>query len=95
MKTWLFYIGVGVDIMGLCFAIYFILEDVFKGRHGTNNPIMAGLTLLVTALVVGAFLLMNAGKIGAANILGWIPGFPLAAYGLMILLFIILKPDMK
>lgn len=95
MKPWFFYIGATIDIIAICVAIYFMLGDALKGRSGTNNPTMLGLTLLVAALVVGAFLLKNAGKIGTANILLWIPGFPLAAYGLMILLFIILKPDMK
>lgn len=46
-------------------------------------------------LTVGAFLLKNSGKLGLANVLLWVPGFPLAMYGLMILLFIIFKPDMR
>lgn len=95
MKSIIFWTGATIDIIGLCVALYFILEDTLKGRSGTNNPAMIGLTLLMAALVVGAFLLKKAGKIVTANILLWLPGFPLAAYGLMILLFIILKPDMR
>ncbi len=95
MKNILFWSGAVVDSIAVLVALYFILDDATKGRSGTNNPAMIGLTLLVTGLVVGAFLLKNAGKMAVANTLLWIPGFPLAGYGLMILLFIILKPDMK
>ena len=95
MKIWFFYIGAGIDIIGLCFAIYMMLDDMLKDRHATNNPTMLGLTLAVTALVVGAFLLKNAGKIGLGNALLWIPATPLGLYGVFILMFIILKPDMK
>lgn len=95
MKSTIFWIGAIIDSIAVLVSLYFILDDMAKGRSGTNNPAMIGLTLLVAGLVVGAFLLKNAGKMAAANTLLWIPGFPLAGYGLLILLFIILKPDMK
>jgi hypothetical protein len=95
MKSTFFWIGAVVDIIAVCVALYFILDDTLKGRSGTNNPMMIGLTSLMILLIIGAFLLKNAGKLVIANTLLWIPGFPLAMYGLFILLFIILKPDMK
>lgn len=96
MKSiWFFYIGLGVDAIALLIAVYFMLSDMLKGTRGTNNPTMFGLTLAMAALIVGAFLLKNAGKLGLANILLWVPGLPLAGYGLMILMFIIFKPDMR
>ncbi len=96
MKSiWFFYIGVGVDAIALLIAVYFMLGDMLKGTRGTNNPAMFGLTLAMAALIAGAFLLKNAGKLGLANTLLWVPGLPLAGYGLMILLFIFFKPDMR
>ncbi len=95
MKTWIFWIGAGIDIIGLGIVIYMMLDDSLKGRHATNNPTVFGLTFAATALVVGAFLLKNAGKTWPANVLLWIPATPLALYGLFVLMFIILKPDMK
>ena len=95
MKSWIFYIGADIDIIGLGIVIYMMLGDMLKARHATNNPAMFGLTLLATALVVGAFLLKSTGKIGLANVLLWIPATLLLLYGLFVLMFIILKPDMK
>lgn len=96
MKSiWFFYIGLGVDAIALLIAVYFMFSDMLKGTRGTNNPTMFGLTLAMAALIAGALLLKNAGRLGLANILLWVPGLPLAGYGLMILLFIIFKPDMR
>ncbi|MCF8248246.1 MAG: hypothetical protein K9J37_23645 [Saprospiraceae bacterium] len=95
MKTWLFWIGAGIDIIGLGIIIFIMLDDQLKGRTASNNPTLFGITLLATALVVGAFILKHFGKTGLANALLWIPATPLGLYGLFILLFIILKPDMK
>ncbi len=95
MKTYLFWIGAGIDIIGLVVTLYFILDDTLKGRSGTNNPTMTLLTFLMSLLIGGAFWLKHTGKIGTANALLWIPATPLGLYGLFILLFIILKPDMK
>lgn len=95
MKTWFFYIGAGIDIIAFLVAVVMMIGDSLKGRSGTNNPTMLALCLLLGALIVGAFLLKNAGKIGFANALLWVPGFPLACYGLFMLMFIVFKPDMK
>ena len=92
---WFFYIGAGIDIIALLVAVIFMIDDSLKGRHATNNPMMFGLSLAMAALITGAFLLKNAGRIGFANTLLWLPGIPIAGYGLVMLLFIILKPDMK
>ncbi len=95
MKTWIFWIGAGIDIIGLGIIIYMMLDDHLKDRHATNNPTVFGITFVATALVVGAFILKHFGKTSLANVLLWIPATPLGLYGLFILLFIILKPDMK
>lgn len=92
---WFFYIGAGIDAIALLAAVIMMLQDSLKGYRGTNNPTMLLLTLIMAALIVGAFLLKKAGKIGFANALLWIPAVPLLAYGLMALMFIIFKPDMR
>jgi hypothetical protein len=92
---WFFYIGVAIDCIALLIAFYFMIGDMLKRSSGTNNPLMLFLTLALAALIVVAFLLKNAGKLTAANVLLWIPGLPLAGYGLIVLLFVVLKPDMR
>ncbi len=92
---WFFYAGAGIDILALAIALFFVFGDIASGTSGTNNPSMykaIGIMLLIIAV---GFWLKSAGKVLLANILLWIPALPLAGYGLMILLFIILKPDMK
>lgn len=95
MKNIFFWAGAVIDSIAVLVALYFIMIDAIKGRSDTDNLTLISLTLLLASLVVGAFLLKNADRTGIANILLWVPGFPLAAYGLIILLFIILKPDMR
>jgi hypothetical protein len=90
-----FYIGAAIDIIAVLVALYFVLTDLNSPSGGTNNPTMYKALLAMAALIGGAFWLKSAGYTGWANVLLWIPGFPLAAYGLMILLFVIFKPDMR
>ncbi|MEZ4955957.1 MAG: hypothetical protein R2825_20535 [Saprospiraceae bacterium] len=90
-----FYIGAGIDILALLIAIFFVIQDMGSSSGGTNNPTMYKALLVMGALIGAAFWLKHIGKLGYANTLLWIPGIPLAGYGLMILLFIIFKPDMR
>jgi hypothetical protein len=95
MKTTFFFIGAGIDIIALLIAAGFMIGDALKGRHATNNPTMFLLVLGMAALIGAAFWLKHLGKLDAANALLWLPGIPLGGYVLMVLLFIILKPDMR
>lgn len=90
-----FYLGAGIDGLAMLIAIYYVLKDSLSRYSGTNNPSMYAVLLVMGALMAAAFYLKHLGKIGFANLLVWIPGLPLAGYGLMILLFIIFKPDMR
>jgi hypothetical protein len=90
-----FYLGAGIDGLAICIAIFHVISDSLKGYRGTNNPTMYKALLGMGALIGVAFLLKYFGKIGFANALLWIPGTLLAGYGLMILLFILFKPDMR
>ena len=96
MKSiWIFYLGAGIDILALIIALFFVISDIASGTSGTNNPTMYKAIGIMFAIIAFGFWLKYIGKIVLANILLWIPALPLAGYGLMILLFVILKPDMK
>lgn len=90
-----FYFGAGVDILAVLISLFFVIKDMNSPSGGTNNPAMYKALLAMLAIIGAAFWLKSAGKIIFANILLWIPGLPLAGYGLIVLLFIILKPNMR
>lgn len=92
---WFFYIGAGIDLIALLIAVGMMIGDSLKGYSGTNNPTMFTLCLGMAALQGLAFWLKSAGYLGWASALVWLPGIPLLGYGIIILLFIILRPDMK
>jgi len=75
-------------------AVYFLITDYIKKSSSKNNSL-----LLLTMLMIGWVALCSYLHFVRANTLGttlaWIPATPLLLYGLFILLFIILKPDMK
>ena len=91
----IFWFGAGIDILTFLIAVFFVVKDIGSPSGGTNNPTMYKALLAMGALIGAAFWLKSAGKMILANILLWIPGLPLAGYGLMILLFVIFKPDMR
>jgi len=94
LKNISFYIPTSVNIIGLLVAVYFILTDYTQYGSSSN-----GLLLLVCVLMGGwialCFYLRNKKVPALGTILAWIPATPLLLYGLFILLFIILNPDMK
>jgi hypothetical protein len=91
-----FYTAAFIDILALLIAIYFILTDMaYSIGGGTNNPSMYRVLAIMILLVGAAFWLKSIGKIVFANILLWVPAFPLFCYGLMVLLFVVFKPDMR
>ncbi len=96
MKSlFLFYLGAGIDLIALLIAVGMMLVDQLKGTRGTNNPTMLTACLILGAFIAAAFWLKSSGRAGLATGLVWVPGLPLAGYGLIILLFVVLKPDMR
>lgn len=99
--SWLFkfafYIGFSIDCLTLLFGFYLIVEDMtrFAGypKNGGSGLVLA--TLGFIAWLGGSYFLFTHGQKSLATILVWIPAVPVLLYALFILMFIILKPDMK
>ena len=94
MKSILFYAPTVVNIIGILVGVYFLVTDYIKKSSSKNSSL-----LLVTMLMIGWVALCSYLHFVRASSLGttlaWIPATPLLLYGLFILLFIFLKPDMK
>jgi hypothetical protein len=92
-----FYIAFGVDCIAILIALYFVIEDAtrFAGypKNGGSGLIIG--TLILCAWVTGSYYMFHHGPRGLAIVLAWIPAVPVLLYGLFILMFIVLKPDMK
>lgn len=94
IKSLSFYIAIGIDIIAILIAFYFIITDAMR-RSSSSNGTLIMMTLAMCAWVALCWILKSYNSAGLASLMAWIPALPLGLYGLMILLFIILKPDMK
>lgn len=94
LKLILFYIGIGIDIVAILIALYFIITDSI-GFSSSDNTGLTIITLLFCGWVGLCWYLKIQGYPGIGAILAWIPALPMALYGLMVLLFIILKVDSR
>ena len=94
VKSILFYVPFGIDIIAILIALYFLITDSINFSSADNT----GLTL-ITVLFCGwvglCWYLRSRGAYAWGTVLAWIPALPLLLYGLMILAFIVIKPDMK
>lgn len=88
-----FNIAFGIDAIALLVSLYFIVTDSINFTSSDNT----GLTV-ITVLFAGwmgfCWYLKSKGSV-AGTILAWIPAVPLLLYGLFILMFIILSPDVR
>lgn len=91
--SWAFKIAIGVDIIGVLVALYFILEDYFKRYSGSTS--LSLVTLGMCAWIGVCFLLLKNSMKTAATMMAWIPAVPLLCYAIMVLIMIIGKPDFK
>ena len=94
MKSLAFYIPIVADIIGIVVALYFIITDAARNSSSSNGPLTL-VTLLMCGWVALCFYLRSTKTPALGTVLAWIPATPLILYGLFILLFIILKPDMR
>jgi hypothetical protein len=94
LKNIFFYIPVSIDVIGILVALYFIFDD-FSRYSRFNNGSLLLVTVLLGAWIGFCFYLRTTKVPAMGTILAWIPATPLLLYGIFILLFIIIKPDMK
>ncbi|NIJ55005.1 hypothetical protein [Dyadobacter arcticus] len=95
-----FTAALSVNIIAILLIIANSLYDALTLQHGTShNDIINLIGAVLVVVVVIAFSLKSAGKIGAANILLWIPAAPLVvclAFTLVYIgVIIATKPDWK
>ena len=90
-KYILFYVAMALNVIAILVSAYFLISDE---ASGSGN----GLLVLVTLLLAGWIFLcwyLRKTQLVLATILAWIPAVPLLLYGLFVLMFIILSPDMR
>lgn len=94
LKSLLFYIPTSANIIAILVAVYFLVTDEMRYSSSSNGSLVL-VTLLMCGWVGLCFYLRSTPASVAGTILAWIPAVPLILYGLFILMFMILQPDMK
>lgn len=89
-----FIIAISIDVLALLIAYFILISDAMKGRSGSNDNFLM-LTLGFTIWVGICFALRYFGMKAISGAMAWLPAIPILGYALFILMFIILKPDMK
>ena len=93
LKSLSFYIPISVDILAILISFYFIISDYIRQSSSSN-----GLLTLITLLMCGYVALswyLHSKNMSLGTIMAWVPAVPLLLYGIFILMFVILKPDMR
>lgn len=93
--SWSYLVALCTDVIGILVALYFILSDAVKYPDHSRYGLLGVVTLAFAAWTGLSYYLYFHGYPGIASSMAWFPAVPLLGYGLMILMFIILKPDMK
>jgi len=87
-----YILALSVNVIGLIVALYFVITDSI---NSTSNGSLSLITLIFCTWVGISYYLYHHGHQSIASIMAWIPAVPLLGYGFFILLFLILKPDMR
>ena len=90
LKLWLFYAGMGIDIITVVVALYFVITDSINLTSSDNTGITI-ITIFAALWVVLSWFIHSKGNTGWAAVMAWIPAFPIFMYGLIILLFIVFR----
>jgi hypothetical protein len=89
-----FKIALAADVIAILVAIYFLFTDYVRSSSSSNG--MLSLVTMAFAAWVGlSFYLYHHEHPKIAAIMAWIPAIPIIGYGVVILMFIIFKPDMR
>ncbi len=92
--SWHYKLALAVDVIGAIVALYFIISDSIR-YSSSSNGLLSMVTLVFCAWLGISYYLYHHGQPAIASIMAWIPAVPLLLYGLFVLMFIILKPDMR
>lgn len=95
LKSLLFYIPIAVDIIAILIALYFVITDSIHYTASDNNGLGIITFLMMGWVGLSWFLYTKEGTRALGTIFAWVPAVPLLGYALIVLLFIILKPDMR
>ena len=93
--NWLLGIGIGIDLIATLFAFYTLFFQLTSRNAHNNNSLLAILTLIGFGIIGVSLSLKKKGYSVVATVIAWLPAIPALLYGLLILAFLILKPDFK
>lgn len=91
---WSLKIPLIINILAILVALYFLVTDAFRQTSSSNGMLLV-MTLGLIGYVGLCYYLFLQGHLKLATTLAWIPAFPLAGYGLIVLIIIIGKPDFR
>lgn len=92
--SWLYKIALGIDCTGVIIAVYFIISDSIRSIS-SNNGMLSAVTLGMCAWIGISYYFHTNCHTRIATAMAWVPAFPLLAYGLLVLIMVIGKPDFK
>ncbi|HAD10951.1 MAG TPA: hypothetical protein DCF33_00790 [Saprospirales bacterium] len=92
--TLAFKIALAADIIAILVAWYFLYKD-YTSSSSSSNGSLGMVTIGFIAWVCLSYFLYSSGHTKIGAIMAWIPAIPIIGYGVMILMFLIFKPDMR
>ena len=92
--SWSFKIAIAVDCIAVVVALYFIITDSMRASSSDNGS-LSMVTIGMCLWIALCYFLHSGGYPRLGNTLAWVPAVPLLGYGILMLLFLILKPDFK
>jgi hypothetical protein len=92
-KSLAFYFPISIDSLAVLISLYFLITDAIH-ESSSDNGMLTMITLVMIGYIILCWYLFSKHN-GAGTVLAWIPAVPLMLYGLFVLMFVILKPDMR
>lgn len=93
LKSLAFYFPIGIDILAVLISLYFLITDAIH-ESSSDNGMLTMITLVMIGYIILCWYLFSKHHV-AGTVMAWIPAVPLLLYGLFVLMFIIINPDMK
>lgn len=89
-----FKIALAINSIGILISLILMISDSIR-QSSANNSLLLIATLVFCGWVGGCYVLYQNDYKSLAATMAWLPAIPLLGYGLMILLFVILKPGLR